>query len=99
MSKKIVCLSDSDGQMRWFEEQELMEQLANADLLPDGAVKAMIRRFVVDVRNMLDEQQAYFKSNGGPHEKARMLAKCKKMEDDVRRKCAVIVPTLEKMTA
>jgi len=99
MSKKLVCLSDSDGQMRWFEEDELTVQLANADLLPDGAVKTMIRRFVADVRNMLDEQQAYFKANHGSPEKARLLDKCKKMEGDVRKKCAVMVPTLDKMTA
>ena len=98
MSRKIVCLTDADGEIRWFEETDLNNQLAKAEMLPAGALKTMISSFVQDVRNMMDEQQNYFKATHGTPEKARLLEKCKKLEKAVREKCQHIVPTMAKLS-
>lgn len=98
MSKKAVCLTDMEGEVRWFNEDELSAQLATIDMLPQGAIKTMIVRFVTDVRQMLEEQQAYFKAQHGSSEKTRLLASCKRMETTVRDKCKAIIPTLDKLS-
>ena len=97
MSREIVCLTDQDGEGRWFEEADLNQQLAKVDMLPAGAMKSMITAFVQDVRNMLDEQQNYFKASHGSPEKARLLERCKRLEKGVREKCQHVVPTMTKL--
>ncbi len=96
---KVICLTDIDGQVRWFKDDELLDQLAKVDMLPSGAMKSMITKFVTDVRNMLDEQQLYFKAQHGSNEKTRLLNSCKRLEGSVRDKCKHILPTIEKLGA
>lgn len=84
MSKKAICLTDMDDQVRWFNEEDLLAQLSKVDLLPVTAAKTMIQRTVMEIRQMLDEDRP---------------AKRKMLEDSIRGKLAHIVPTLDKMTA
>ena len=84
MSKKVICLTDIDDQVRWFNEEDLLAQLSSVDLLPATAAKTMIQRIVMEIRQMLEEDRP---------------VKRKILEDNLKAKLAHLVPTLDKLTA
>lgn len=83
MSKKIIALLDLDDQMRYFNEDSLLEQLAGADIPGTAPIKAAFRNLANKVSEMRKTQDLYFKATYGSVEKSRLLARSKELEKQV----------------
>lgn len=97
-SNKMICLTDETGTVRWFQQDDLEQQLAGADMSASGALKAMVRNFNTAVRAMRDEQNAYFKAGYGTTEKVHHLARAKALEAKVDGMSKTINHTLTLLT-
>jgi uncharacterized protein Yka (UPF0111/DUF47 family) len=82
-NQKQICLADETGEMRWFQQDALEQQLAGADMSASGALKSLIRNFSKSVREMREAQTAYFGANYGSAEKERHLRRAKELEKKV----------------
>lgn len=96
-SKKILALTDLDDQMRYFNEESLLEQLAHADIPGTGPIKGAFRNLANRVTEMRRVQGQYFAAAYGSPEKAAMLKRSKDLEkqvDDILKNFNVVLEKL-----
>lgn len=96
MKKTTICLTDASGETHFFDLGDLIPQLARVDMLPQGVMKMAITNYVTKVRQMLDEQERFFKAPAGSTERDALLKTCKNLEKEVRAMTNHILPTLNK---
>lgn len=97
MSKKVIALTDTEDQVRYFDEESLMSQLAGADIPGSAPIKSAYRNLANKVNEMRRCQNQYFAAAYGSPEKASMLKRSKEAEkkvDDIVKQFNVV---LEKM--
>lgn len=82
-TNKIILLTDLDDQVRYFTEDNLLEQLAGADIPGTGPIKGAFRNLANRVAEMRKLQSQYFSAVYGATEKLRMLNQCKAAEKKV----------------
>lgn len=58
MAKTYICLTDADGQVRYFDQEELITQLVPAGLEMGGALAAACKNLIRKVREMREMQKA-----------------------------------------
>lgn len=96
-SKKILALTDLDEQVRYFEEESLLEQLAHADIPGTGPIKSAFRNLANRVAEMRRTQGQYFAAAYGSPEKAAMLKRSKELEKQVDDIIKNFNPVLERL--
>lgn len=94
-----ITLTDKDGNRCYFNEAELIEQLAFCGLPPSGsaALKSVVRNFATLVREMRRAQQHYYSVPPNSDSKPQALASAKRAESDVDKVLKVIFQTVERV--
>lgn len=98
MSDKTICLVDEAGEVRYFQQQALLDQLAVAEISVAGAIKSAARNLGNKVREMRKAQSEYFSATYGTPEKDRALRKSKELEKTVDAMLKQIDATMEKLS-
>lgn len=83
--------------MRYFTEDNLLEQLAGADIPGTGPIKGAFRNLANRVAEMRRVQGQYFAAAYGSPEKAAMLKRSKDLEkqvDDILKNFNVVLEKL-----
>ena len=98
MSKQtILALADLDGQMCYFDQDSLLEQLASANIPGTGQIKGAFRNLANRVAEMRRVQGQYFAAAYGSPEKAAMLKRSKELEKQVDDIIKNFNPVLERL--
>ena len=96
-TNKIILLTYLDDQVRYFTEDNLLEQLAGADIPGTGPIKGAFRNLANRVAEMRRVQGQYFAAAYGSPEKAAMLKRSKDLEkqvDDILKNFNVVLEKL-----
>lgn len=80
---KTLAIIDMDDQMRYFNEESLLEQLAGADIPGTAPIKYAFRNLANRVTEMRKIQTQYFSATHGSPEKANLLKRSKDLEKQV----------------
>lgn len=80
---KLIALTDDEGVVRFFKENELIEQLGMAGLSPREASTLALKNFASKVKTMREEQQSYFAAQYGSSQKQQHLSASKRLESEV----------------
>lgn len=82
-TKSLICLTDADGEVRWFDHGDLNIQIAAVGLSMGGALAAACKNIIQKVRTMRGYQKDFFSANYGSPAKESALRNSKKMEAEV----------------
>ena len=96
-SKKLIALTDTDDQIRYFTEDDLIEQLAGADFPGTAPIKAAYKHFANLVAEMRKAQTQYFAASHGTPEKAATLKRSKNLEAQVDTITKTFTQTLSRL--
>lgn len=94
MQKSIIALTDLDEQARFFEKEDLQQQLLTIDLPGSAPAKAVARNLASLVREMRKAQKDYFAAAYGSPAKQQALTRSKSLEAKVDAALGKIEQTL-----
>jgi len=95
--KTQIALTDRDGEVRYFTQDSLLEQMAGANIPGTAPIKAAMRNLADQVREMRTAQKDYFAAQFGSAEKNIALTRAKTAEAKVDKMLTAVGPLIERM--
>lgn len=95
--KTTIALTDRDGEVRYFTQDSLLEQMAGANIPGTAPIKAAMRNLADQVREMRTAQKDYFAAVYGSTEKNMALSRSKTAEAKVDKMLAAVGPLIERL--